>query len=147
MLLMYHDSKINYRNIGNVLPNTNVIMDVTIIICKEKNKHSTIGHSRKCQNETCPCYKCGMLGHLGHQCYTPEYFVKMFQENKKLWAKTCEVHTIDASMDPFGGDDIEAYMTKEISIDESHDVFIDSTTTHIILRDKWFSFFCWKYVF
>lgn len=103
-----------------------------------KNKHSTINYSRKQKSEMRSCHKCGMIGNLAHACRTSGHFIKMFQENKKLRAEAREVHTIDASMDSIGVDDLEAYMTNRTSNDESNDALIDSTTTHTILSDRRF---------
>lgn len=86
----------------------------------------------------CSCHKCGMIGHLAHACRISKYLIKIFQENKKLRAEVREVHTMDASMDSIGVDDLEAYMTNRTSNDESNDALIDSATTHTILRDRRF---------
>lgn len=79
-----------------------------------------------------------MIGHLVHACRISKYFIKIFQENKKLWAEAREVHTIDASMDSIGVGDLEAYMNVRTSNDELNDALIDFATTHIILEDRWF---------
>lgn len=84
------------------------------------------------------CHKSQMIGYLTHACHTSKCFVKMFQENKKLQAKACEVYTIDASMDSIGVDDLETYMNEKTSNYESNDTLIDSITTHTILWHRYF---------
>lgn len=79
-----------------------------------------------------------MIGYLVHIFHTLKYFVKMFQKNKKLWVKTHEVYTMDASMDSIGVDDLEANMNDKTSNHESNNVLIDSAIIHIILLDGQF---------
>jgi len=66
----------------------------------KKNINSSIHNHGKCPSDTHSCYKCGRVGHLANVCRTPDYFVKMFQENKKLKAQSREAHTMDVSIDP-----------------------------------------------